>query len=83
LRSKVIALRILQDDLLEDEEEHVLPVMRQRLSEAEQFELMRHLLIDVEAEDQTAILDWVKQDVTAPEQQFLDGLHEVFAGTMR
>jgi hypothetical protein len=71
LRSKVIALRIVQDDLLEDEEEGVLPVLRQRLSETQQLEIMRHLLSDAEAEEGGAMLDWVAQDVTATEWQWL------------
>jgi len=71
LRSKVIAVRIVQDDLLEDEEEGVLPVLRQRLSETQQLEIVRHLLNDAEAEEQGAMLDWVAQDVTATERQWL------------
>ncbi|MBM3225498.1 MAG: hypothetical protein FJZ47_17090 [Candidatus Tectomicrobia bacterium] len=83
LRSKVIALRILQDDMLENEEEHILPVMRQCLSAAQQYALMWHLLIDDEAEDALAILDWVRQASTASEQQFLDTLQDVLVGLMR
>jgi hypothetical protein len=74
LRSKVIALGIVQDDLLEEEEECVLPVIRQRISMAQQLELMRHLLMDEEAEEQGDILDWVAQDLTATEQQWLAAL---------
>jgi hypothetical protein len=71
LRSKVIALGIVQDDLLEEEEECILPVIRQHISAAQQAELIRRLLVDEEAEEQGDMLDWVAQDVTTTEQQLL------------
>jgi hemerythrin HHE cation binding domain-containing protein len=71
LRRKVIALGIVQDDLLEKEEECVLPVIQQRLSTAQQLDLIRHLLLDEETEDQGDMPDWVAQDLTATEQQWL------------
>ena len=74
LRSKVIALGIVQDDLLEEEEECVLPVIRQHISAAQQAELIRRLLVDEEAEEQGDMLDWVAQDVTTTEQQWLAAL---------
>jgi len=74
LRSKVIALGIVQDDLLEEEEECILPVIRQHISAAQQAELIRRLLVDEEAEEQGDMLDWVAQDVTTTEQQWLAAL---------
>lgn len=74
LRSRVIALGIVQDDLLEEEEECVLPVIRQRISVTQQLELIRRLLVDKEAEEQGDMLDWVAQDLTTTEQQWLAGL---------
>ena len=74
LRGKVIALGLVQDGLLEEKEERVLPVIRQHISAARQLELIRHLLVDEEAEEQGAMLDWVVQDLTATEQQWLAGL---------
>lgn len=74
LRGKVIALRIAQDDLLEEEEMAVLPVLRQHLSTEEQWALMQRLLIDEDAAEQTAVVDWVAQDLSAPEQQWLADL---------
>ena len=73
LRSKVIALGIVQDDLLE-EEECVLPVIQQRISMAQQLDLIRHLLMDEEAEEQGDMPDWVAQDLTTTEQQWLADL---------
>jgi hypothetical protein len=74
LRRKVIALGIIQDDLLEAEEECVLPVIQQRISAAQQLDLIRHLLMDEEAEEQGDRLDWVAQDLTTTEQQWLADL---------
>jgi hemerythrin-like domain-containing protein len=74
LRSKVIALGIVQDDLLEEEEEGVLPVIQQRISTAQQLDLIRHLLMDEEAKEQGAMPDWVAQDLTTAEQQWLADL---------
>ena len=78
LRSKVIALGIVQDDLLEEEEACVLPVIRQRISAAQQLALIRHLLVDEEAEEQSDMLDWVAQDLTTTERQWLAGLDARF-----
>jgi len=74
LRGKVIALGIAQDDLLEDEEERVLPVIRQCISAARQLELIRSLLVDEEAAEPGDVPAWMAQDVTAPEQQWLAAL---------
>jgi hypothetical protein len=71
LRRKVIALGIVQDDLLEEEEESVLPVIQQRISTAQQVDLIRHLLLDEEAEEQGDMPAWVALDLTATEQQWL------------
>jgi transcriptional regulator with XRE-family HTH domain len=83
LRGKVIALGIVQDDLLEEEEASVLPVIRQHMSEVQQLEFVRHLLIDAEAEEQGEILDWVAQDLTATEQQLLADLRGAFDSTVQ
>jgi hypothetical protein len=74
LRSKVIALGIVQDDMFEAEEECVLPVIRQHISAVQQLELIQRLLVDEEAEEQGGMLDWGAQDFTATEQQWLADL---------
>jgi hypothetical protein len=76
LRGKVIALHLLQDDLLEDEEEIVLPHLRKGMSEEQQLALMQHLLHDEDAEEAGALLDWVVQEATEAEQQWLAALGE-------
>lgn len=74
LYGKVVALRIAQDDHLEEEEEFVLPMIRQGISEAHQLEMARRLLIDQEAQDQQWILDGIAGDLTTLEQQLLADL---------
>src|SRR4029453_10946782 len=51
LVGNVIALLIAQADLLDEEEEWLLPVIHQRIGEAEQLDMARHLLFDSESED--------------------------------
>jgi hypothetical protein len=71
LFGRVALARLLQEDLLEDEEASLLPVLRARLSEAGQLEFLRLLLIDQDAEPQDAIVAWIAQDVTTPQRQAL------------
>jgi hypothetical protein len=71
LCGKVIALLIAQADLLEEEEELLLPAIRQHLGEAEQLEMARHLLFDFDREDERWMLDWVAQNITEAERQVL------------
>ncbi len=73
LYGRVVMAWIAQDDHLEEEEAFVLPVIRQRMDEAQQLEVARRLLIDQDAEDTRWILDWVPQHVTPPERQWLAG----------
>lgn len=74
LYGRVVMARIAQDDDLEEEEAFVLPLIRQRLSEAQQLAIARRLLIDQDAEDKGWILDWVARELTPTEQQWLAGL---------
>ena len=79
LFGRVVALRIAQDDLLEDEEAFVLPVIRQCLSEAQQLEIVRRLLIAQRAENERWVLDWVARALTVTERQLLAALEARFA----
>ena len=74
LFGRVVMARIAQDDHLEAEEAFVLPLIRQRIGEVQQVEIARRLLIDQEAEEQRWILDWVAQDLSPRERQWLAGL---------
>jgi hypothetical protein len=71
LFGRVALARLLQEDLLEDEETCLLPVLRTQLSEARQWDLLRLLLIDQDAEPQDTMVAWIAQDVTAPQRQAL------------
>lgn len=71
LFGRVALARLLQEDLLEDEEACLLPVLRTRLSEARQLEILRLLLIDQDAEPQDTMVAWIAQDVTDPERRAL------------
>ena len=71
---KVVVLRVAQDDHLEEEEERVLPVIRQQSSEAQQFDMGQRLLLDREAQDAGWLLAWLTPHVTATERQLLADL---------
>ena len=74
LIGQVIALLIAQADLLEEEEECLLPIIRQHLGEAEQLAMARRLLFDSESEDEQWMLDWVAQHITEAERHTLADL---------
>jgi hemerythrin-like domain-containing protein len=71
LFGKVVLARIAQDDHLEEEEAFVLPLIRQQMSEAQQLDIIRHLLIDQEAEDVRWHLDWITAYLSPREQQLV------------
>jgi hypothetical protein len=79
LCGKVIALLIAQADLLEEEEEALLPVIRHHIDTAAQLEMARHLLLDPDSEDPQWMLDWVAQHLTAAECHVLADLVARFA----
>jgi hypothetical protein len=78
LYGRVVALRIAQDDHLDNEEAFVLPVVRERMSEAQQAEVARHLLVDEAAQDPLWIEDWVVRDLTSGEKRLLVDYEEHF-----
>ncbi len=74
LLGQVVALRVAQDDHLEEEEERVLPVIRQQISETQQLDMAQHLLLGQEAQQTGWIMDWLTPYVTSTEQQLLVAL---------
>jgi hypothetical protein len=74
LVGNVIALLLAQADLLDEEEERLVPVIHQRIGEAEQLDMARHLLFDSESEDDHWMLDWVAQHITEAERHTLANL---------
>jgi hypothetical protein len=77
----VVALRIDQEDHLEEEEELVLPMMRERLAIAQQLEMVRRLLLALETEDPTWVVTWLMHDLTDTERQTLLALTARLAST--
>jgi len=71
---KVVTLRVAQDDHLEEEEERVLPVIRQQFSAAQQLDMAQRLLIDRGAQEPHWILAWLTPHVTVTAHQWLAGL---------
>jgi hypothetical protein len=67
----VVIARIAQDDYLEEEEAFLLPVVRRQLSHAQQWTIVRHLLLDEGADDPRWYLDWLTDFLTPRERQFL------------
>ncbi len=80
LFGKIVALRIDQDDHLEEEEEFVLPIIRDRISPEQQLDMAAHLLLDSRAPngEWVWVLDWIAQDLTDVERQSLARLTERF-----
>jgi hypothetical protein len=70
----VVLARIAQDDHLEEEEAFILPVIRRELSAAQQGQIIRHLLIDQEAEDPRWHLDWLHETLPLREGRLVADL---------
>jgi hypothetical protein len=70
----VVMARIAQDDHLEEEEAFVLPVVRQQLSDAQQWTIVRHLLLDEKADDPRWYLEWLTDLLTPRERRLLADL---------
>jgi hypothetical protein len=79
LFGKVVALRVAQDDHLEEEEERILPIIRQYVDEAQQFAMIHRLLIDQTADNPRWVVEWLTPYVTTTEQQLLADLTTRFA----
>lgn len=78
LYRKVVDLRVLEYDHFENEEAFVLPLVRERMTEAEELEVARHLLMDEESDYLRWIIDWVSSELTIGERMLLGGLEMRF-----
>ncbi len=76
LHAQVVALRFAQEDCLETEEAIVLPLVRERISERQQLEMVRCLFVDAEAQDSRWMIDWVSSRPGPAEQALLAELEE-------
>ena len=74
LFGKVINLLIAQADLLEEEEDTLLPVIRRQMRPQQQLELARRLLLDPESDDERWMLDWMEPYLSERERQALASL---------
>ena len=74
LYGRVLALRVAQDDHIENEQAFVLPLLRQALRESEQLDLARRLLIEEGSENPDWILQWVARELGPGERALLASL---------
>ena len=74
----VLALRIAQQDHIENERAFVLPTLKERLSSQEQLDLTRELLVDGMSNDPRWVLDWMGQHLNPEERATLAGFEEMF-----
>ncbi len=80
LYSRMVSLRLTQEDHLETEEVLVLPMLRMVMDEERQMEVARHLLLDHQAEDPNWSLDWVLGHLSAGQQGLVNELVARFKG---
>jgi hypothetical protein len=74
LYGKVVSLQIAQDDHLEEEEEFVLPLVRQHFSEEQQRDIIRRILIDDQAADCLWVLKWLGRNLSQGERRLIEEL---------
>jgi len=80
---QIITLCVEHDDHLESEEDLVLPLVRQRLSEEQQCALVWRLLCDEESQKAGMIRPWIIAALTLAEQQVLATLLARWEGLPR
>ncbi len=78
LYRRVMAMRILEFDHFENEEAFVCPLVRDQMSENQQLDLARRLLIEDSADDPRWIIDWVAEELEPRERQLLADLEARF-----
>ncbi|MCZ6534687.1 MAG: hypothetical protein O6914_01730 [Chloroflexi bacterium] len=71
LYGRVVRLQITQDDHLEEEEEFVLPLIREQLDESQQKMIVTKMLVDEEGQNKYWILDWLSRHLTSKERTLL------------
>jgi hypothetical protein len=82
LYAKVLALRLAEYDHFENEEAFVVSLVREQMTEEEQLEVARRLLMDDEAQDPRWIVDWVARELSPGERRLLAGLEARFKPTV-
>ncbi|MCH7626801.1 MAG: hypothetical protein IIC83_12835 [Chloroflexi bacterium] len=74
LSRQVVTLRIVQEDHLETEEMLVMPLLRAKMSEADQLRAAGAMLLDPDADDPHWVLDWVSSALSQEHQRLLSQL---------
>ena len=80
LYRKVMDMRILEFDHFENEEAFVCSLVRDQMSEQQQLDLVKRLLVDESAEDPRWVIDWVAEELKPNERQLLADLEARFQG---
>ena len=70
----IVSLHIAQNDHLEEEEEFILPIVREELSNSQQLEIARNLLVDNESDDPRWIMNWLSEYLSLGEMKLLDDI---------
>ncbi len=78
LYGTVVALQVGMEDHLEEEEEFVIPLIKDRVSAEEELEIARRLIIDDDAKNKEWIIDWMNKDLSANERKLVGALVERF-----
>ena len=78
LYRRVMGLRILEFDHFENEEAFVCSIVREHVSERDQLDLARRLLMDEDAEDPRWVIDWVASELAPGEQRLLSEMEARF-----
>ena len=79
LYQRVMAFRVLEFDHFENEEAFVVPLVRERIDEQQQLEMVRYLLIDDRVENSRWIVDWVGSELAPKERALLYALEARFS----
>ena len=71
---RVMSLRVLESDHFENEEAFILPMVRDGMSDEQELQLVRRLLVDDAADDPRWIIDWVARGISAEERTLVSDL---------
>ncbi len=78
LFSKVVSLRVVQEDYLDVQEAFIMPLIGQRLDEHQHLSAAKGILIDEMADDPGWVIHWVSNYLTPEERPLLMDLEESF-----
>ena len=79
LYRRIMALRILEYDHFENEEAFVCSVVKERMSEQEQLDMVKQILTEEGADDPRWIIQWVQDEIDPAEREWLTALEGRFS----